>query len=64
MNGALGNCPMNELEDHIRKHRLQARKVMDQLQDAGKVSDECVTPSDVAPSDAIKAVKFLKGILL
>lgn len=52
---------MNALEFLINVRRLDPGEVMNklQLEGAGIVSDECVMPCDVAPSDIPKAIEFL-----
>jgi hypothetical protein len=50
---------MTTLLNFIRAHRLKPSEVMDRLQDAGIVSDNCVTVADVAEGDQTKAVDWL-----
>lgn len=49
---------MNPLESHIQTHRLNPTETMNQLQDSGIISDNCVTAADVGNSQA--AVAWLK----
>lgn len=49
---------MNTLEHYIRVRKLNADKIMDQLQDNGVISDECIKPWDVFESG--KAVAWLE----
>jgi hypothetical protein len=51
---------MTTLLNFIRAYRLKPSEVMDRLQDAGIVSDNCVTVADVAEADQTKAVDWLK----
>lgn len=53
---------MNPLETLIAKHSLCPVKVMDLLQNHGKVSDCCIGPETVAPSDCAVAIRFLHGL--
>jgi len=50
---------MTTLLNFIRAHRLKPSEVMNRLQDAGIVSDNCVTVADVAEVDQTKAVEWL-----
>ena len=50
---------MNTLLNFIRAHRLKPSEVMNRLQGAGIVSDNCVTVADVAEADQIAAVEWL-----
>jgi hypothetical protein len=49
---------MNTLEHYIRIKKLNSNKVMDELQDNGVISDECINPYDVI--DSGKAVSWLE----
>ena len=48
---------MNSLRDYIAHRRIDATHALNLLQDAGVISDLCVTVEDV--SDAGKAVAWL-----
>jgi hypothetical protein len=48
------------LLNFIRAHRLKPSEVMNLLQDAAVISDNCVTVADVAEADQTKAVEWLK----
>lgn len=50
---------MTTLLNFIRAHRLKPSEVMDRLQDAAVISDNCVTVADVADADQTKAVEWL-----
>lgn len=50
---------MTALLNFIRAHRLKPSDVMNRLQDAGIVSDNCVTVADVADGDQTAAVEWL-----
>jgi len=53
---------MNLLECDLSKRRMtaaQQRAVMDEAQDIGLVSDNCVTAADVCDLDALKVIKLL-----
>jgi hypothetical protein len=47
----------NSLQDYIAKNKLDPVKVMNELQDHGIISDNCIHPEDVA--DSGKAVSWL-----
>jgi hypothetical protein len=49
---------MNTLEHYVRVRKLNADSIMDQLQDNGVISDECIKPYDVI--DSGKAVAWLE----
>lgn len=49
---------MNTLEHYVRIRKLNADSIMDQLQDNGVISDECIKPYDVI--DSGKAVAWLE----
>lgn len=51
---------MTTLLNFIRAHRLKPSEVMNRLQDAGIVSDNCVTVADVAECDQNRAVEWLR----
>jgi len=51
---------MNTLLIFIRANRLKPSEVMNRLQDAAVISDNCVTVADVAEVDQTKAVEWLK----
>jgi len=50
---------MTTLLNFIRAHRLKPSEVMNRLQDAAVISDNCVTVADVAEADQIAAVEWL-----
>jgi len=50
---------MSVLLDFIRAHRLKPSEVMNRLQDAAVISDNCVTVADVAEADHARAVEWL-----
>jgi len=49
---------MNTLEHYVRVKKRNADSIMDQLQDNGVISDECIKPWDVI--DSGKAVAWLE----
>jgi len=49
---------VNTLEHYIRIKQLKADSIMDQLQNNGVISDECIKPWDVI--DSGKAVAWLE----
>lgn len=51
---------MTDLEQHIRRNLLDPTLAMNGLQDAGMVSDNCVTARDVAKSDEQRAILWLE----
>ena len=51
---------MTTLLNFIRAHHLKPSEVMNRLQDAAVISDNCVTVADVAEADQIRAVEWLK----
>lgn len=54
---------MNALEEYLAASRLDPIAAMNQLQDAGIISDNCVSAGDVADGekgDCLRAVKWLK----
>ncbi len=51
---------MNPLERYINEWQLDQFHVMEQLQLANIISDNCVLASDVAEADCAKAIEFLK----
>jgi len=55
-----GGVAVNTLLNFIRASRLKPSEVMNRLQDAGIVADNCVTVADVAEVDQTKAVEWLK----
>jgi hypothetical protein len=55
-----GGVAVSVLLDFIRAHHLKPSEVMNRLQDAAVISDNCVTVSDVAEADQTKAVEWLK----
>jgi tRNA A37 threonylcarbamoyltransferase TsaD len=55
-----GGVAVNALLNFIRAHRLKPSEVMNRLQDAAVISDNCVTVADVAEADQTKAVEWLK----
>lgn len=50
---------MNLLEQYLIMAKLDPIDAMNQLQDAGIISDNCVWPQDVATGDCVKAIQFL-----
>lgn len=50
---------MNTLVKYIRKNLLDPVKVMNLLMDSGLISDNCVTPEDVADVDCARAIEWL-----
>lgn len=50
---------MSALEKYVRKNLLDSVKVMNALMDAGLISDNCVSVSDVADVDCAKAIAWL-----
>lgn len=50
---------MNLLEQHIADNALSPDAAMNALQDAGIISDLCVTPADVANADCFPAIVWL-----
>lgn len=50
---------MNLLEQHIADNHLNPDLAMNALQDAGIISDLCVTPSDVANANCFPAIVWL-----
>lgn len=52
---------MNPLESYLKTNNLDPMTTMNRLQDAGIVSDNCVTPRDVAEADCGRAVDYLRG---
>lgn len=54
---------MNALEEWLIDNCVEPVKAMDILQDAGVVSDLCVTPADVADTDVTRAILFLNVAL-
>lgn len=48
---------MNSLRDYIAHRRIDATHALNLLQDAGVISDLCVTPEDVG--DAGRAITWL-----
>ena len=50
----------NALESHIVWHELSEVPCMNQLQDAGVISDNCVLANDVCYLDCNNAIAFLK----
>lgn len=55
---------MSKLQQYIHFMGLKEVEVLNQLQNAGVISDNCVKAEDVPPVDADRAVKFLEGDLL
>jgi len=51
---------MTTLLNFIHAHRLKPSEVMDRLQDAAVISDNCVTVADVAECDQNGAVQWLR----
>lgn len=51
---------MNELEQYIADHGLNAVDTMNKLQDASIISDNAVLAEDVNETDAARAIEFLK----
>lgn len=52
---------MNPLEQYIADNALDPKAAMNFLQDAGIISDLCVTPADVANADCANAVAALEA---
>ena len=53
---------MNPLEQWIAQNGVVSEKfVMNQLQDNGVVSDNCVSAADVCDSDCVQASAWLEG---
>ena len=52
---------MNPLEQYIADNALDPKAAMNFLQDAGIISDLCVTPADVANADCANAIVALKA---
>jgi hypothetical protein len=50
----------NALEYYIAQHELSESDCMNQLQDAGVISDNCVLANDVCYLDCNNAIAFLK----
>ena len=51
---------LNALTEYLRANSLSETDAMNQLQDEGIVSDNCVTAEDVAAKDCPAAVGFLE----
>lgn len=49
----------NNLERYIYENSLNEREVMNQLNDAAIISDNCVCAADVCTGDALKSVSWL-----
>lgn len=52
---------MNPLHDYLTRRGMDAPSAMNTLQDAGIISDLCVTVHDVPIMDAERAVSWLEG---
>jgi len=50
---------MTALDQFLGTHKLDEAQAMNQLQQNGIVSDECVTAKDVSEADQMDAVSFL-----
>jgi len=51
---------MNSLEKYITEQQLNPDIAMNELMEAGLVSDNAVNPADVASRDCFAACKFLE----
>jgi len=52
---------MNLLEQYIDKYALDEIETLNRLTEAGLISDNCVLACDVAESDCLKAIEWLKA---
>lgn len=57
---AESNLRMNGLEFYIKSHKLDPVAVMNHLQNAGFVSDNCISPETVADIDRLRAIGWLE----
>jgi hypothetical protein len=50
---------MNSLEKFVSQSELDPIQAMNDLQDAGIISDNCVSAQDVSNADCLRAIEFL-----
>lgn len=51
---------MNNLEQWLQENGFDLYDALNQLQDAGIISDECSSVEDVGKADIPRAIEFLK----